>query len=52
MTKTQAIDLQLKWKQQDPPPLCEHFKVESERNVDGDVTDRNYCTVCGQSVPP
>jgi hypothetical protein len=43
-TKFQAIDLQAKWKPQNPPPLCEHLKVESERNVDGDVTDHNHCT--------
>ncbi|MEP6890536.1 MAG: hypothetical protein ABI955_07565 [Nitrospirota bacterium] len=51
MTKAQASDLQAKWKQHDPPPLCEHLKVESERNIDGGVTDHNYCTTCGQSVP-
>lgn len=51
MTKSQAIELQAKWKQQDLPPLCEHLKVESERNVDGDMMDHNHCTVCGQLVP-
>lgn len=24
MTQAQASDLQTKWTQQDPPPLCEH----------------------------
>ena len=51
MTKSHAIALQAKWKQQDPPRLCEHLKVESERNVDCDLKDHNHCTVYGQSVP-
>jgi hypothetical protein len=51
MTKVQAAELQVKWKQQDPPRLCEHPKIDMERNEDGYVTGNYRCTACGNSFP-
>ncbi|MGH7216548.1 MAG: hypothetical protein ACREIG_04870 [Nitrospiraceae bacterium] len=51
MTKAQATDLNAKWTQQDPPPLCEHLKVELESTEDGYVPGHYHCTTCGRSVP-
>lgn len=50
MTKAQAVDLQAKWKQQGSP-LCEHLKVELERNEVGCLTGNYQCTTCGRPVP-
>jgi hypothetical protein len=50
MTKDQAAELQVKWKQQDPPRLCEHQKIDLERNEDGYVTGRYYCLTCGEAI--
>lgn len=51
MTKAQAAELQVKWKQQDPPRLCEHPKIDMEWNEDGYVTGNYRCTACGNSFP-
>ena len=50
MTKDQATDLQAKWNQQGSP-ICEHLKVELERNEIGGLTGNYHCTTCGRSVP-
>jgi hypothetical protein len=51
MTKAEADEIQLKWTQQDNPPLCEHRKVELEQTEGGDVSGTYRCTACGQVVP-
>jgi formylmethanofuran dehydrogenase subunit E len=50
MTKAQAAELQVKWKQQDPPRLCEHPKIDIERNEDGYVTGNYRCRECGEAI--
>ena len=50
MTKAQAAELQAMWKQQDPPRLCAHIKIDMERNEDGYVTGRYYCLTCGEAI--
>jgi len=50
MTQPQAVDLQATWKQSGAP-LCEHLKVELERNEVGGMTGNYQCTTCGHSVP-
>ena len=51
MTKTQAAELQAKWNRQVKyPPLCEHLKVDVERNEDGYVTGSYRCTACGDAL--
>lgn len=50
MTKAQATELQMKWKQQVTPPPCEHLKIDLERSEDGYVTGNYRCTACGDLV--
>ena len=51
MTKTQAAELQAKWNRQVKyPPVCEHLKVDVERNEDGYVTGSYRCTACGDAL--
>ena len=51
MTKTQAAELRAKWNYQVKyPSLCEHLKVDVERNEDGYVTGSYRCTACGDAV--
>ena len=49
MTKAQAACLQGTWYQLGSP-LCEHLKVELERNEDGYVTGNYRCIACGYAV--
>jgi hypothetical protein len=51
MTKAQATELQVKWKQQLLPRLCEYPKIDMERNEDGYVAGNYYCTDYGNSYP-
>ena len=51
MTKAQAAELQAMWKQQDPPRLCAHIKIDMERNEDGYMTGNYFCTACESSYP-
>jgi len=46
----QVVDLQSTWKQYGSP-ICEHLKVELERNEIGCLTGNYHCTTCGRSVP-
>jgi hypothetical protein len=54
MTKTQARDLQTKWKQQgDPPPTCQHSLQElasSELDNHGHVLNTYHCRDCGEPI--
>ena len=51
MTMIQAAELQAKWNRQVKyPPLCEHLKVDVERNEDGYVTGSYRCTACGGAL--
>lgn len=53
MTKTQAVILRTKWKQQDPLPLCEHPIQELAHlalNDDGVLIGTYYCRVCGEAI--
>ena len=50
MTKAQAMDLQ-STSEQNGSPICEHRKVELERNEIGGLTGNYQCTTCGHSVP-
>jgi hypothetical protein len=52
MTKTQAVVLQVKWKQQDPLPLCDHPIQELgglALNDDGVQMGTYYCRECGEA---
>jgi hypothetical protein len=52
MTKAQAAELQVKWKQQDPPRLCEHPIQELSRSClrdDGHLLRTYHCRVCGDA---
>jgi len=53
MTKAQVTDLQAKWKQQDPPLLCEHpFQELSHlaQRADGYTAGTYYCHTCGEAL--
>ena len=50
MTQQQAVDLQATLTQ-NGSPICEHLKVELERNEIGGLTGNYQCTTCGHSVP-
>lgn len=53
MTQAQAIDLQEKWTQQDPPPLCEHPIQELAhltQSDDGYTVGIYYCRTCGEAL--
>lgn len=49
MTKAQAADLQATWNELGSP-LCEHLKIDLERNEDGYVTGNYRCTACGYAI--
>jgi hypothetical protein len=53
MTKTEAVVLQAKWRQQGPLPLCEHPSQELARlalNDGGVLIGTYYCLECGEAV--
>ncbi|HXC66178.1 MAG TPA: hypothetical protein VN638_02095 [Nitrospiraceae bacterium] len=53
MTKTQATDLQTKWKQQDQLPLCEHPIQELSRSClrdNGHLLRTYHCRECGEAI--
>jgi len=53
MTKAQAAELQVKWKQQDPLPRCEHPIQELSRSClrdDGSLLRTNHCRACGEAI--
>ena len=51
MTKANTAESLVRQAQQVDPPLCEHLKVELERNEIGGMTGNYHCTTCGHSVP-
>ena len=50
MTKTQASELQAKWKQRIDPAPCEHPNQELEASEGGYLTGHYHCTDCGEPV--
>ncbi len=50
MTKDQATELQLNWKQRAYPIPCEHLNLELERNGEGHETGKYVCALCGEFV--
>jgi hypothetical protein len=50
MTKTQAAEIQTKWKQLVDPPACEHVTQEMETSNGHYLTGRYHCLVCGEPV--
>jgi len=57
MTKAQAADLQAKWIQQVPPPLCEHPIQELARLArsgknyrKGYLIGTYHCCECGEAI--
>jgi hypothetical protein len=58
MNTNDAADLRLKWRLQNPAPLCLHVRLEVEVNEAGYMTGNYVCMVCGHAtrqhdeVPP
>ena len=53
MTQAQAADLQAKWTQHDPPPLCEHPFQELAhlaQSDEGYTACTYYCYTCGEAL--
>ena len=51
MTKSEAVELQLRWTRQGNLVLCEHLKVELEETEGGEVSGTYRCAACGEVVP-
>ena len=49
MTTIQAAYLQATWNALGSP-LCEHHKIDLERNEDGYVTGNYRCLECGEAI--
>jgi len=49
LTKVQARDLQETWIELGSP-LCDHRKIDLERNEDGYMTGNYRCLACGDAV--
>ncbi len=51
MTKAEAADLQVKWKQRgDPPPPCTHPIQQLAPSDEGHVRTTYYCLDCGETI--
>jgi hypothetical protein len=50
MTLSQALVLQVKWKQRAYRTRCEHLVLEWEWNEQGYLTGHYVCNLCGVSV--